>query len=135
MRVVLRQARSLGGRSLRNRARGRLTDIRTCVPSRAGIECANQHREFPPRGQGRTALTRIERGMYHAALRVHVREVQQAVRIDHDFLGAGERRGEMPQVPEFEGRAALQWSRSADVEEELSVRDMKCPGEPPRLLD
>src|SRR5262249_13411938 len=94
MRVVLRQARSLGGRSLRNRARGRLTDIRT-----------------------------------------HVREVQQAVRIDHDFLGAGERRGEMPQVPEFEGRAALQWSRSADVEEELSVRDdMKCPCETPRCL-
>jgi len=31
-----------------------------------------------------------ERGIYHAALRVHMREVQEAIRIDHDHLGVGE---------------------------------------------
>src|SRR2546422_4465190 len=64
--------------------------------------------------------------MYHAALRVRVREVQQALRIDHDRLGAGEERGEMPEVQRLEGPAAARWFHGADVKEKLSVREAGC---------
>ena len=64
--------------------------------------------------------------MYHAALRVRVREVQQALRIDHDRLGAGEERGEMPEVQSLEGPTAARWFHGADVKEELSVREGGC---------
>jgi hypothetical protein len=63
--------------------------------------------------------------MYHAALRIRVREVQQALRIDHDRLGAGEERGEMPEVQRLEGPAATRWFHGADVKEELKVRHRK----------
>src|SRR5262245_41355184 len=57
--------------------------------------------------------------MYHAALRIHVREVQQALRTDHDLLGAREGCGEVSEVPRHEGPAAAQWVRGAGAEEEL----------------
>lgn len=67
-------------------------------------------------GQGKEGT-----GIYHAALRVRVREVQEAFRGNHDHLGAGEGQNEVPEVPRLESRAAARWLHGADFEEELSV--------------
>jgi len=57
----------------------------------------------------------------HATLRVHVRKVPEAVRADHDDLGAREGEGPVPDVREQESHAAAQRLYGADEEEELSV--------------
>ena len=61
------------------------------VPPRS-VGTAASRRPIFPLGRSRPWIrARKERGIYHAALRVRMREVQEAIRIDHDHLGAGER--------------------------------------------
>jgi hypothetical protein len=60
-------------------------------------------------------------GEIDAEIRVHVREVQEAVRADHDHVGAGEGNSEVPEVQGLEGRAAARRLHGADLEEELKA--------------
>jgi len=70
-------------------------------------------------GDGEGARGRESR--FDAAIRIHVREVQEAVRADHDHLRAGEGEADVPHVQRHEGHPAAHRLHGADIEEELML--------------